>query len=242
MKNAIIRLSGISVGYDKSPILKNISFEISRGTVFVIMGPSGCGKSTLLRAMAGLLKPLRGKIEVASSSVDGDTMRNIGMLFQGGALFTSMTVSENIALPLLRHTDYSAERIEKIVTEKLALAGVPGIGNMYPSQLSGGMKKRVGLARALALDPEILLLDEPSAGLDPISAGNLDRLILEINRSLGTTIVMVSHDLDSIFAVGQDSIFLDPTAHTITARGNPNDLLRRPPNADVLKFLTRGKK
>lgn len=186
---------------------------------------------------------MRGRIEIDVPGGNSDAgMQNIGVLFQSGALFTSMTVAENIAMPLMRYTDYTTEHIEKIVSEKLALVGLDNIGEMYPSQLSGGMKKRVGLARALALDPAILYLDEPSAGLDPISAGHLDQLILEINRNLGTTIVIVSHDLDSIFTVGNDSIFLNPATHTIGARGNPHQLLRRPPNGEVLKFLTRGKK
>lgn len=243
MKKPIISLSNIAIGYDNKPVLKNISFEISRGEIFIIMGPSGCGKSTLLRAMSGLLRPMRGRIEIDVPGGNSDAgMQNIGVLFQSGALFTSMTVAENIAMPLMRYTDYTTEHIEKIVSEKLALVGLDNIGEMYPSQLSGGMKKRVGLARALALDPAILYLDEPSAGLDPISAGHLDQLILEINRNLGTTIVIVSHDLDSIFTVGNDSIFLNPATHTIGARGNPHQLLRRPPNGEVLKFLTRGKK
>lgn len=230
-----IRVSNMTIGYDNVVVLKNISFDVATGAIFVIMGPSGCGKSTLMRAMAGLLPPMRGSVRT------DDTTDNIGVLFQGGALFTSMTVFDNVALPLMRHTDYSAARISRIVSEKLELVGLPNVGAKYPAQLSGGMKKRVGLARALALNPSVLYLDEPSAGLDPVSAGHQDDLILKINRELGTTIVMVSHDLDSIFAVADDAIFLDPATRTIAARGNPREMLRRPPNREVLNFLTRGK-
>ncbi|MDE5615924.1 MAG: ATP-binding cassette domain-containing protein [Alphaproteobacteria bacterium] len=236
MTRSAIRVSNMTIGYDNVAVLKNISFDVAAGSVFVIMGPSGCGKSTLMRAMAGLLTPMRGSVQM------DDSVDNIGVLFQGGALFTSMSVFENIALPLMRHTDYSAGRIAKIVSEKLALVGLPNVGDKYPAQLSGGMKKRVGLARALALNPSVLYLDEPSAGLDPIAAGQQDDLILKINRELGTTIVMVSHDLDSIFAVADDAIFLNPATHTIAAHGNPRQMLRRPPNREVLNFLTRGKK
>jgi len=235
MTRPAIRVSDLTLGYDDVVVLQNISFDVAAGSVFVIMGPSGCGKSTLMRAMAGLLPPMHGTVRPVAAA------DKIGVLFQGGALFTSMTVFENVALPLMRHADYSAAQIADIVKEKLALVGLPDAGDKYPAQLSGGMRKRVGLARALVLNPPVLYLDEPSAGLDPVSAGRQDELILKINRSLGTTIIMVSHDLDSIFAVADDAIFLDPATRTISARGNPRRMLRRPPNNTVLNFLTRGK-
>jgi len=235
MTRPAIRVSDLTIGYDDVVVLQNISFDVAAGSVFVIMGPSGCGKSTLMRAMAGLLPPMRGTVRPAASA------DKIGVLFQNGALFTSMTVFENVALPLMRHANYSAARIADIVNEKLALVGLPDSGDKYPALLSGGMRKRVGLARALVLNPSVLYLDEPSAGLDPVSAGRQDELILKINRSLGTTIVMVSHDLDSIFAVADDAIFLDPATRTVAARGKPDRMLRRPPNDMVLNFLTRGK-
>jgi len=235
MKRPAIHVSDLTIGYDDVVVLQNISFDVVAGSVFVIMGPSGCGKSTLMRAMAGLLIPMHGTVRPGASA------DKIGVLFQNGALFTSMTVFENVALPLMRHANYNAARITDIVNEKLSLVGLSDAGDKYPAQLSGGMRKRVGLARALVLNPPVLYLDEPSAGLDPISAGCQDELILKINRSLGTTIIMVSHDLDSIFAVADDAIFLDPLTRTIAARGNPRRMLRQPPNDTVLNFLTRGK-
>ena len=248
MTTPLISVSNLSIGYDNNVLMKNMSFDINSGDVFAVMGPSGCGKSTLLRVMTGLIAPLSGTISVGGRDFTGDEcarrdiMRNIGILYQGGALFSSMTVSENIELPLRQYTGYSDSMIRDIVEMKLALVGLPGIGDLYPSQLSGGMKKRAGLARALALDAQIVYFDEPSAGLDPIASRQLDDLILEINRSLGTTIVIVSHELDSIFTVGTNSIYLDGAAHGIIARGNPRELLRNPPNETVRQFLTRGKK
>lgn len=249
MTSPMIRVCSLTLGYGDRTVLKNISFDVAAGAVFAIIGPSGCGKSTLLRAMSGLIPPHSGRVVIngknltsASDTECCDIMRDVGVLFQGAALFTSLTVSENIAMPLVWNSGGAVPGIDDIVAEKLALVGLPDAGDLYPAQLSGGMKKRVGLARALARNPRILYLDEPSAGLDPVSAGRLDSLILNINRTLGTTIVMVSHDLDSIFAVANDCIYLSPDAHGITARGRPHDLLRHAPDAAVLNFLTRGKK
>ncbi|MDE6570974.1 MAG: ATP-binding cassette domain-containing protein [Alphaproteobacteria bacterium] len=243
-----IRVSDLTVGYDGHALLRDISFDVRRGDIFVIMGGSGCGKSTLMRAMTGLVRPMSGTIDIDGTDIwaaDADARRQIcqhmGVLFQGGALFSSMTVGENVALPLRTYTDYSDSIIRDIVATKLALVGLAGFQDFYPSELSGGMKKRAGLARALALDAQIVFFDEPSAGLDPVSSRQLDDLILEINHHLGTTIVIVSHELESIFAVGTNSIFLDGTTHGIIARGNPRDLLRNPPNDTVRHFLTRGK-
>ena len=245
----LIQVSDLSIGYDGHTLLRDMSFDVARGDVFVIMGGSGSGKSTLLRAMTGLVPPMSGTVKIngtniwtADAAARHRISQNMGVLFQGGALFSSMTVGENVALPLRAFVHYSDAEIRDIVAMKLGLVGLSGFQDFYPSQLSGGMKKRAGLARALALDPEIVFFDEPSAGLDPVSSHQLDDLILEINRHLGTTIVIVSHELDSIFTVGTNSIYLDGAAHGIIARGNPRALLRNPPNETVRHFLTRGKK
>ncbi len=245
----LIQVSDLSIGYDGHTLLRDMSFDVARGDVFVIMGGSGSGKSTLLRAMTGLVPPMSGTVKIngtniwtADAAARHRISQNMGVLFQGGALFSSMTVGENVALPLRAFAHYSDAEIRDIVAMKLGLVGLSGFQDFYPSQLSGGMKKRAGLARALALDPEIVFFDEPSAGLDPVSSHQLDDLILEINRHLGTTIVIVSHELDSIFTVGTNSIYLDGAAHGIIARGNPRELLRNPPNETVRQFLTRGKK
>lgn len=240
---SFISVSNLTIGYDDHAILKNLSFDVARGDIFVIMGPSGCGKSTLLRAMTGLITPLSGHI-----TVDGidfatqmhDIMRRVGVLFQGGALFSSMTVGENIELPLRQYTNWDSKKISDTVNEKLSLVDMTHARDLYPSELSGGMRKRAGLARALALNPEILYLDEPSAGLDPISSHLLDNLILDINRNMGTTIILVSHELESIFAVGTNSIFLSPSCRCITGRGKPDDLRANPPTDQIKMFLTRG--
>ena len=167
-------------------------------------------------------------------------MKKCGILYQSGALFSSMTLAENIALPLQQYTDFSKQTINELVSLKLALVGLKGFEDFYPSEISGGMKKRTGLARALALDPEIVYFDEPSAGLDPVSSKLLDDLIVDINQSLGTTIVIVTHELSSIFAIGNNSIFLDGTTKSIEAGGHPKELLKNPPSETVRLFLTRG--
>jgi len=245
----IISVSNLTLGYGDTPLLRNLTFDINRGDIFIIMGPSGCGKSTLMRAMTGLLTPHSGRILFngknllqTTPSVRNQIMQNVGVSFQGGALFSSMTVGENIALPLRQHTHYNDDVINEIVSEKLALVGLGGFADYYPSELSGGMKKRAGLARALALDPSIVFFDEPSAGLDPISSRQLDDLIAQINQCMGTTIILVTHELESIFAIGTNSIFLDTVTRGISARGNPHDLLKNPPNDTIHSFLTRGKK
>ena len=246
-KEVIIRAENLSIGYDKKTIMENLSFEISKGDIFIIMGGSGCGKSTLLRSLTGLIEPQNGKFFIqdidmttASEKEKLEIMKQTGILYQSGALFTSMTLEENVSLPLQQYTSYSATKIRNIAAFKLALVGLSGYQNFYPSEISGGMRKRAGLARALALDPKIVYFDEPSAGLDPVSSKNLDDLILEINKSLGTTIVVVTHELPSIFAIGKNSIFLDKEIKTISAMGNPKELLKNPPNKNVYEFLTRG--
>jgi len=247
MNSPIIKVQNLSIGYDNNAIMNRLCFEINRGDIFIIMGGSGCGKSTLLRTMIGLLPTLSGHVFMNGidmvSATDKEKqylVTRCGILYQSGALFSSMSLFENVALPLEQYTSHSAERIHEIVRFKLALVGLAGFENFYPSEISGGMRKRAGLARALALDPEIVFFDEPSAGLDPISSKHLDDLILEINKILGTTIVVVTHELSSLFNIGKNSIFLDSSVKTISAKGNPNNLLKNPPNERVLAFLTRG--
>lgn len=246
-QNAIIRVENLNIGYDGKVIMKNLSFDIPKGDIFIIMGGSGCGKSTLLRTLTGLIPAQAGRILIrdtdfinACSKDKLDIMKHSGILYQSGALFSSMTLAENVALPLQQYTSYSRDRISQIVSFKLALVGLCGYEDYYPSEISGGMRKRAGLARALALDPEIVYFDEPSAGLDPVSSKNLDDLILEINKTLGTTIIVVTHELASIFTIAKNSIFLDKTIRTISAKGNPRELLKNPPNQQVYEFLTRG--
>jgi phospholipid/cholesterol/gamma-HCH transport system ATP-binding protein len=249
MSDAIIDVKNLTMGYGDNILLKNASYEVNKGDVFIIMGGSGCGKSSMLRILTGLLAPLAGKVYIkdiditnASDEEMQKIRENSGILYQSGALFSSMTLAENIALPLQQYSNYSSKEIKELTSFKLALVGLYGFEDYYPSEISGGMKKRAGLARALALDPEIVYFDEPSAGLDPISSRNLDDLILEINQSLKTTIVVVTHELSSIFTIGNNSIFLDAETKSISARGNPHDLLKNPPNENVYKFLTRGGK
>ena len=246
-QDAIIHVENLSIGYGDNIIMKNLSFDVNRGDIFIIMGGSGCGKSTLLRTLTGLIPAPDGKIYIQGVEMGAATiaqkleiMKHSGILYQSGALFSSMTLGENVALPLQQYTEYSQNKIHDIVNFKLALVGLAGFGDYYPSEISGGMRKRAGLARALALDPEIVYFDEPSAGLDPVSSKNLDDLILENNKSLGTTIIVVTHELPSLFAIGKNSIFLDKTIQTISAKGNPNELLKNPPNKQVCEFLTRG--
>ena len=243
----IIRVENLSIGYDGKVIMKDLSFTIPQGDIFIIMGGSGCGKSTLLRTLTGLIPAQAGQIFVrgtdfiqATPAQKLDIMQHSGILYQGGALFSSMTLAENVVLPLQQYTTYAQDKISQLVSFKLALVGLAGYEGYYPSEISGGMRKRAGLARALALNPEIVYFDEPSAGLDPVSSKNLDDLILQINKTLGTTIIVVTHELASIFTIGKNSIFLDKTIQTISAKGNPNELLKNPPNEQVYEFLTRG--
>lgn len=244
---AMIEVKNLTMGYGSYVLQQNANFVVNRGDIFIIMGGSGCGKSSMLRVLTGLLPPLGGDVFIdgvniakASAAQMEEIRKKSGMLYQSGALFSSMTLAENIALPLQQYSNYSAAEIKELSSLKLSLVGLAGFDDFYPSEISGGMKKRAGLARALALDPEIVYFDEPSAGLDPISSRNLDDLIIEINRSLGTTIVVVTHELASIFAIGTNSIFLDPMTKSILAKGNPHDILKNPPNREVWEFLTRG--
>ncbi len=248
-KQAMIEAKNLTIGYGDFDLLKNTNYVVNESDIFIIMGSSGCGKSSMLRVLTGLLPPKEGKVIIDGVDMQNAPTKQIqkireksGILYQSGALFSSMTLAENIALPLEQYSDYSPATIKELASLKLALVGLKGFDNFYPSEISGGMKKRAGLARALALDPKILYFDEPSAGLDPISSRNLDDLIIEINQSLGTTIVVVTHELASIFAIGNNSIFLNGATKSITARGDPKELLKNPPNQEVYEFLTRGEK
>ena len=244
-----IDVKDLTVGYGDYVLLHDANYQVNKGDIFIIMGGSGCGKSSMLRVLTGLLLPIKGKVVINGVDISTASSKEVqkireksGILYQGGALFSSMTLAQNIMLPLQQYSDYSSATIRELASLKLALVGLKGFDDFYPSEISGGMKKRAGLARALALDPEVVYFDEPSAGLDPISSRNLDDLIIELNRSLGTTIVVVTHELASIFAIGNNSIFLDANTKTIMARGNPNELLKNPPNETVYEFLTRGEK
>jgi phospholipid/cholesterol/gamma-HCH transport system ATP-binding protein len=237
----------LTMAYGSFIIQHDLSFTVNHGDIFIIMGGSGCGKSTLLRHLVGLKKPARGQVFYhdvsfweAELAAQDRIMRRCGILYQSGALWSSMTLAENVALPLETYTDLSRSQILEIVSLKLALVGLAGFEEFYPAEISGGMQKRAGLARAMALDPEILFFDEPSAGLDPISARRLDELILELRDSLGATLVVVTHELASIFAVGNNSVFLDPVSKTMIATGDPHTLLAESKDPRVLSFLTRG--
>lgn len=241
-----LQVKNLTMAYSDTVIQENLNFSVNRGEIFIIMGGSGCGKSTLLRHLIGLMEPVTGKIlidgidiRIRSAKERMQMISHSGVLYQSGAMFSSMTLGENIALPLSEYTSLSSARIEKVVSYKLALVGLAGFEDYYPSEISGGMRKRAGLARAMALDPDILFIDEPSAGLDPISSKLLDRLILELRDSLGTTVVMVTHELESIFAVGDTAIFLDTDEKTMIASGTPKQLLDESSDVRVRNFLTR---
>ncbi len=245
----VITVGNLEMGYGDFVLMRDLNFTVNRGDVFIIMGGSGCGKSTLLKILVGLKRPSRGQVfhgDVNFWDADAEAresiQRRFGMLYQSGALWSSMTLAENIALPLEQYTKLRPGQVREVVALKLALVGLAGFEDFYPSEISGGMKKRAALARAMALDPDVLFFDEPSAGLDPVSSRMLDDLILELRESLNTTIVIVTHELASIFAIGNNSVFLDVEERTMSASGDPNTLLAAPPNRNVHKFLTRGEK
>jgi phospholipid/cholesterol/gamma-HCH transport system ATP-binding protein len=242
-----IEIRDLTMAYGAFVVMRNISAVVRRGEVFVIMGGSGCGKSTLLRHMIGLKQPAQGEIYYdgvpfwqSDDDVRQQKLRTFGVLFQGGALWSSMTLAENIGLVLGEYTDLPSAEIREIARLKLSLVGLRGFEDYYPAEISGGMCKRAGLARALALDPDVLFFDEPSAGLDPISSRNLDRFILQLRDSLGATFVVVTHELASIFTIADNSVFLDANTRTMRAHGNPRELLKNSTDPAVHEFLTRG--
>jgi phospholipid/cholesterol/gamma-HCH transport system ATP-binding protein len=241
MSEVLIRVQGLSVGWGDRVLLSGADFEVERGDVFVILGGSGCGKSTLLRHLVGLETPLAGRIEIAGVGAPrlAGTAPAYGMMFQSGALFSSLTVGENVAFALQEWTDLPAPAISAIVKAKLALVGLEGSEDKLPAELSGGMKKRAAIARAMAFEPNLIFLDEPSAGLDPVSAAELDELINVLNRALGLTVVMVTHELPSIFKVGKNCIMLDEESKSIIARGNPLELKANSRDPRVRQFFLR---
>jgi phospholipid/cholesterol/gamma-HCH transport system ATP-binding protein len=244
---AKIDVRDLTMAYGDFVIQRDLTFEVADGDIFIIMGGSGCGKSTLLRHLVGLKAPAKGRVYYGDTSFweappqeQEKIMRGFGILYQSGALWSSLTLAENVALPLKEFTSYSSTQVRELVALKLSLVGLAGFEDFYPSEISGGMQKRAGLARAMALDPDILFFDEPSAGLDPVSARRLDDLILELRDSLGATVVIVTHELASIFAIGNNAVFLDPATRTMIATGNPNTLLAECDHPTVRSFLTRG--
>ena len=234
----------LTLAYGSFVIMRDLTFQIEQGEIFIIMGGSGSGKSTLLKHLMGLLYPSEGAIrfegeDLTDPDVHDRMQRRMGVLYQQGALWSSMTLAENLGLPLQEYTDLNADDIQRVVSLKLALVGLRGFESFYPHEISGGMQKRAALARAIALDPDVLFFDEPSSGLDPVSARRLDDLILQLRDSLGTTVVVVTHDLASIFAIADRALFLDIETKTMSALGPPNDLKDDPPNDRVYHFLTR---
>ena len=246
-KDAHITVQDLTMAYGSFVIQRDLNFTIRHSDIFIIMGGSGCGKSTLLRHLIGLKAPAKGRVLYGDVSywesppdVQERIKRGFGMSFQSGALWSSLTLAENVALPLGEYTDLTPGDIAEVVSLKLSLVGLAGYEAFYPSDISGGMRKRAALARAMALDPDILLFDEPSAGLDPISSRRLDDLMLELRDSLGTTIVVVTHELASIFTIGNNSVFLDPETRTMIGTGDPKFLRDKSPDAGIRRFLNRG--
>ncbi|NQS70789.1 MAG: ATP-binding cassette domain-containing protein [Desulfobulbaceae bacterium] len=244
---AAITVNNLTMAYGSFVLQRDLNFTVEKGDIFVIMGGSGCGKSTLLRHLTGLKEPAAGQVlygnedfwQLDSKGRDR-VIRRSGILYQAGALWSSMTLAENIAIPITTYTALDKNTVQDLVSFKLSLVGLAGFEDFYPSQISGGMRKRAALARAIALDPEFLFFDEPSAGLDPISARNLDDLILELKESLGATVVIVTHELASIYAIATNSVFLDSESKTMLASGDPKELLKESDNNTLIRFLTRG--
>jgi len=246
-RQAHITVENLTMAYGDFVLMRDLSYTVYRGDIFIIMGGSGCGKSTMMSILIGLKKPATGRVLYGEVDFWGSPpetrdriIRRAGVMYQSGALWSSMTLAENVALPLETYKNLTAAEIKEVVELKLALVGLAGFEEFYPSEISGGMQKRAGIARAMALDPEILFFDEPSAGLDPVSARRLDDMILELRDSLGTTMVVVTHELASIFAIGNNSVFLDVSKRTMTATGDPKQLLAESRDPVVHEFLTRG--
>lgn len=245
----VIEVRNLDLNYGDYVVMRKLNFKVGKGDIFVVMGVSGCGKTTLLKAMIGLLEPAQGEIIFGGKDFwqqdeagQQEIMRRFGVLYQGGALWSSLNLAENVALPLQLYSGLKPKQISEMAALKLALVGLSGYEDFYPSEISGGMRKRAGLARAIALDPDIIFFDEPSAGLDPISARSLDDLIIQLRDALGATIMVVTHELASIFAVGSNSVFLDMESKAMIAGGSPKELLANSKDPRVIEFLTRGKK
>lgn len=245
----VIEVRNLDLSYDDYVVMRNLNFKVQKGNIFLVMGGSGCGKSTLLKVLIGLKEPTGGEVLYrgknfwqAEETEQQMIMRRFGVLYQGGALWSSFTLEENVALPLQLYSNLSARQIREVVGLKLSLVGLEGYEDFYPAEISGGMCKRAALARAIALDPEIIFFDEPSSGLDPLSARMLDDLILQLRDTLGATIVVVTHELASIFAIGDNAIFLDTQAKAMIAEGNPRELLNNSKDPRIIQFLTRGEK
>lgn len=241
-----IEVCDLKMAYGAHVVMEDLNFRINAGEIFIIMGGSGCGKSTLLRHLIGLQTPAAGEIRLFGDDLNRSTprerealLRRFGVMYQGGALWSSMTLLENVMLPLEEYTRLNSRERVELARYKLALVGLHGFENYYPAEISGGMAKRASIARAIALDPEILFFDEPGAGLDPLSSKLLDDLTLNIRDSLGTTVVIVTHELNSIFAIGDRAIFLDASKKTVGAIGNPRELRANPPSPAIREFLTR---
>ncbi len=241
-----ISVEDLVLAFGSFVVMRDLTFEVEQGEIFVIVGGSGSGKSTLLKHLIGLLYPSEGTIRLEGRDLwemdeeeRAAMRRQTGVLYQQGALWSTMTLTENIALALEEYTSLVPSDIERIASLKLALVGLRGFGSFYPHEISGGMQKRAALARAIALDPSVLFFDEPTSGLDPVSARRLDDLILQLRDSLGTTIVVVTHDLESVFTIADRALYLDIETKTMTALGPPEQLRRNPPNERVHQFLTR---
>jgi len=241
-----ITVIDLTMAYGEFVIQHDLNFTVNRGDIFIIMGGSGCGKTTLLKHMIGLNQPQKGEVYFGERSYwqsdeqeQADIKRQFGVMFQGGALWSSLTLGENVGLPLHEYTELTAPEIDNVVSFKLSLVGLAGYEEFYPAQLSGGMRKRASLARAIALDPAILFFDEPGSGLDPFNAKRLDDLILELRDSLGMTIIVVSHEPASILRIGSNSIFLDEEKRTMTAYGDPSVLIKSA-EPKIRAFLNRG--
>ncbi|MBN1842502.1 MAG: ATP-binding cassette domain-containing protein [Deltaproteobacteria bacterium] len=245
-RQAVIQVRDLVARYGEDIIFDRVSFDVYEGEIFVVLGVSGCGKSTLLKHLVGLISPDSGQVLIGGDDIFGcdeatfqDVLKKIGVLYQGAALFGSMTLAENVALPITEYTDLPQRSVATLVRMKLSLVGLNGYENHLPSEISGGMKKRAGLARAMALNPKILFFDEPSAGLDPVTSAELDNLIVHLNRSFGTTIVIVTHELQSIFAVAHRVIMLDKHARGIIGEGDPEYLRDHSQNPFVRQFFNR---